>query len=121
VTYDGQSNLHLDDVVRKIKGMRVLFPNVLAVYLFGSRVKGTQHAKSDLDVALVVKPDDPQDFDGEYQIIAEDWRHELRHHVPPEVVIDVWPINFDEPSQFADTAKYVEECSISVYDHQTAE
>ena len=37
-----------------VSAIRTAFPNVLAVYAFGSRINATAHADSDLDLAVLV-------------------------------------------------------------------
>ncbi|MEI7840614.1 MAG: nucleotidyltransferase domain-containing protein [Methylococcaceae bacterium] len=37
-----------------ISTIRATFPNTLAIYVFGSRVKGNSNAESDLDLAVLV-------------------------------------------------------------------
>ena len=38
-----------------INKLRDAFPNLLAVYAFGSRIQGCSHSQSDLDLALLVR------------------------------------------------------------------
>jgi predicted nucleotidyltransferase len=37
-----------------ISTIRTVFPNILAIYLFGSRANGTANPESDLDLAVLV-------------------------------------------------------------------
>jgi len=47
-----ESALAADGAV--VAALRRAFPNVLAIYAFGSRVQGTAHEDSDLDLAVLV-------------------------------------------------------------------
>ncbi len=49
------------DVETKEKIIRLLlalFPNIKKIYLFGSRARGTNHDRSDIDIALDCGPSD---------------------------------------------------------------
>jgi predicted nucleotidyltransferase len=107
----------MDEVRAKIISIRSKFPEIRAVFLFGSRVKGTQHALSDLDVALVFQPDDPSDFEGEYLAVGKAWRHDLRQIIPIEITIDFWPLDASDKTKYPETLEYVMECSECVYGH----
>ena len=50
--------MELDAVVRIVARWAASNPNVKAAYLFGSRVKGTSRADSDLDVAIALEGDE---------------------------------------------------------------
>jgi uncharacterized protein len=51
----GDPKKALDEIeLPLLENIRRVIPEVLAVYLYGSRVRGGQHAASDLDVALLL-------------------------------------------------------------------
>jgi hypothetical protein len=101
-----------------ICSVREEFPEIKAVYLFGSRIRGGFHAKSDLDVALVIFPDEDLDFEDEFKFIAKNWKREIRQQSKCWIKIHIVPLidptgrkNFDDT-----TGQYVQDCSLCVYD-----
>lgn len=67
---------------------------VLAVYAFGSRVKGGSRADSDLDLGLIVYGRDEDEAFANWCSEAEAWRDALGMIVP--VAIDLQPIFQDD-------------------------
>ena len=60
-----------DDLIRQIQSRTGKDPNILAVYLFGSLLKGNAGPESDFDLAVVVDKKKPDSEDTIYELIKD--------------------------------------------------
>lgn len=73
-------------VLRKIREELIRRPEVLAAYVFGSKIKGYARENSDLDVAILVDPDfEIEDYG--YQIKIEEELNQLAEGLEIDVVV----------------------------------
>lgn len=82
-----------------------------AIYLFGSRLRGTFHEESDLDLAnpLSLKPS--PDPERPYWRLNHEWvDRELQELIPVETDVNVLHLN-----DWDDTTKYVREEGLAIY------
>jgi len=111
-----QGDFDLEVVLKKIETISPLYSKIKAVYVFGSRIKGTQSPNSDLDIALLYEADKAEDFCSEFKDDATEWRHELRHIIPIHIKIDINPLDATDSNRFSATMKYVKEYSKTAYE-----
>ena len=68
--------------IEKIQNWASDTPDVLSVYFFGSRVKGTSRPTSDLDVAVVLaRGETENDTFTKWAFQHEDWERELQESI----------------------------------------
>ncbi|MEO1168970.1 MAG: nucleotidyltransferase domain-containing protein [Pseudomonadota bacterium] len=80
--------------VNTIRRWALKEPLIEAVFVFGSRAKGTERVDSDLDIALLVRGADGGERLANWVCEAEDWAEELSTRLP--VKLDLQSINPDD-------------------------
>jgi predicted nucleotidyltransferase len=74
------------DWIEKISHWAASQPDIVEVFLSGSRAKGTAKPESDLDIGVVIRSDDPEeDVYTLWFFNADQWRAELAALVPVKV------------------------------------
>ena len=64
-------------------------PEIKAVYLFGSRVKGSSRDDSDLDIAVIMANGDQGQREADWICEAAAWRQQLQELMPVKVDLQV--------------------------------
>ncbi len=85
-------------------------PEIAKLWIFGSRVKGTQRADSDIDIGFLINP--IQDATSQInfrEITINEWKIELSQLVP-------WQIHLEPAIQ--ETRSYIDECSVLVFSRE---
>ena len=108
---------NLDDAKAVISDWAELNPIIQRVYIFGSRLRGTDRlgqpvkAGADIDIAVELTHENPDHAWSEYGLINDHWRTELGHVLP-------WPVDLEwfHPEATHHLIGYLEDCSVVVFE-----
>ena len=105
MTVDAQ----LDSAVQRIRQWGCLQPTIRRIWVYGSRVRGTQSDESDLDIAIEI---DPIGTDEESQLVwtrrKAEWVNSLKAISPFEIHLEM----LGTPK----VSEYLEECSKLIFE-----